>query len=413
MKEITEPTEILSEAAKRPTGLYQTIRSMRSGPDTQLDTNRVFTCVAKFGETVLGDALAIFDEFTLPIVKQAKVGDIFSFAGFSLSVSAINPGNIEALVTDEAGTVRFQVDWNDETQYDKRGIVFREPPATTPGYHFQESILSAIVIKEADFGIHPIGTGFLDYASYFKAMEALSVVRDQLLVWRTSREPDPDERPFRLTLLSNYKALLELDGGVVGPACHWAVSQMVAQSTKDAMKAAAERFLLVAPEVEKLDVVWGDKFFNYLREDGYLAMVPTKIPDRKALFDIWTAWSFKHQGFLAVMDTDADGRPTEISFSLLSRGNGEFGKIREAADRGHFVGMPVARYSYVTGDVTLPRDFYEYHGLEVVTSFMRHGFNSIVEFNAGDHENGEVVSKFDNLQRLDNYKDEEFDLPSP
>jgi hypothetical protein len=63
--------------------------------------------------------------------------------------------------------------------------------------------------------------------------------------------------------------------------------------------------------------------------------------------------------------------------------------------------------------VTLPRDFYEYHGLEVVTSFMRHGFNSIVEFNAGDHENGEVVSKFDNLQRLDNYKDEEFDLPSP
>jgi hypothetical protein len=75
--------------------------------------------------------------------------------------------------------------------------------------------------------------------------------------------------------------------------------------------------------------------------------------------------------------------------------------------------MPVARYSYVTGDVTVPRDFYEKHGFEVVTSFMRHGYNSIVEFNAGDHENGEVVDKFDHLLSLDNYRDEEFDLPSP
>lgn len=413
MQEINEPPETLTEASNRAMSLYQSIRSLRKSPDAHLDTNRVFTCIAKFGETVLGDALAIFDEFTLPLVKHAKVGDVFPFSGFSLSVSAINPGKIEALAVDESGVVRFQVDWNDETQYDKRGIAFRQSPATTPGYHFQESFLSAIVMQEEDFGIHPVGTGFLDYADYFRAMEALSVVREQLLAWHATREHDPEKRNFRHSLLSNYKALLELDGGVVGPACHWAVSQMVAQSTKDALKAAAERFVLVAAEVDKLDVVWGKKFFNYLREDGYLATVRNEVPGRKSLFDIWTAWSFEHQGFLAVMDVDANGQPTEIAFSLVSRGDGEFRKIVEASNAGHFEGMPVARYSYSTDEVSVPREFYEKHGLEVVTSFMRHSYNSIVEFNGGDHENAEVVSDFTRLLSLDDYDPDELDLPTP
>lgn len=413
MQEITDSADVLNEASKKPLKLFQSIRAMRDNADIQLDTRRVFSCVAKFGESVLGDALAIFDEFAFPLVKQSKVGDIIPFTDFSLSISEIEGGKIRAHVVDPSGAIRFQVDWHDETPYEKRGLVFREAPAAGTGYHFQESILSSNPIKDDHFGIHPIGHGFLDYPDYFQAMEVISVIRRELLVRNSAREPDPKEFNFRRMNLINYEDLLSLDGGIAGPACHWAVSQMVAQSTKDAMAAAAERFLLVVAEVEKLGVEWGEKFFNYQREDGFLTMVPTDVPGRKALFDLWISWSFKHQGFLAVLDTDANGKPTEISFSLLSRGNGEFNKVGEAVQRGYFEGMPVARHSYVTGETTVPRDFYEKQGFEVVTSFMRHGYKALTTFNAGKKESGKVVSNFNKLLRLDDFDvDETLDAPS-
>jgi hypothetical protein len=265
-------------------------------------------------------------------------------------------------------------------------------------------LVSANPTKDEQFGLHPIALGFLDYADYFKAMDAISVIRDELLIRCAAREVDADKFNMRRMNLINYEALLSLDGGVAGPACHWFVSQIVTQSVKDATAAAAERFMLVLPEVEKLDVEWGKSFLNYLREDGYLTMVPTDIPGRKAMFEMWTSWSFKHQGFLAIMDTDAEGKPTEISFSLLSRGNGEFRKMQEAVQFGHFEGMPVARYSFVTGESSVSREFYEKCGFEVITSFMRHGYKALLAFNGGKDEIGDVVNDFADLMRLDNFR---------
>jgi hypothetical protein len=206
--------------------------------------------------------------------------------------------------------------------------------------------------------------------------------------------------------LSSYRDLLSIDGGVAGAACHWALSQMITQSTKDAMAAASERFLLVLSEVDKLGVEWGTNFFSYNREDGYLTVVPTEVPGRKALFDMWVSWSFKHQGFLAVLDTDVDGKPMEISFSLLSRGNGEFGHVKEAAQAGQFEGMPVARYFYQTGEVSVPREFYEKFGFEVITSFMRHGYKAVREFNGGNEKFGKIASDFGDLLHLDDFEDD-------
>jgi hypothetical protein len=411
MYEFSEPTnipvDVLKEASKRPMKLYETLRAMRDNADTQLNTGRVFTCVAKFGESVLGDALAIFDEVAFPLIKQASVGDVIPFKGFSLSIAEIEEGSIRAHVIDPAGTIRFQVDWDDKTAYDERSLTFRKPPAGGPGYHSQEPILSAKPQKDEQFGVHPIALGFLDYPDYFQAMEAVSVIREELIVRLAAREPDPEEFNLRRMNLKNYEDLLSLDCGVAGPACHWAISQMVAQSTKDALAAAAQRFLRVLSAVEKLDVEWGKHFFNYHRENAYLTLVPTEVPGRKALFDLWISWSFKHPAFLAVLDTDAAGEPTEISFSLLSRGNGEFNKVAEAAQTGHFEGMPVARYSYVTGEVIVPREFYEKHGFEVITAFMRHTYKALREFNDGKERIGKVVSNFNDLLCMDDFEMDE------
>jgi hypothetical protein len=407
MHEITSTTDVLVEASKQPLELFHSIRAMRDSPDVQLNANRVFTCVSKFGESVLGDALAIFDEFAYPLVKDAKVGDAFPFKGFSLRIAGVEIGKIQTHVIDDDGAVRFQVDWNDETPYANRSLDFREAPSTKPGYHFQETLLSANPQKEDKFGIHPIALGFLDYADYFKAMDAISVIREELVLRNAARAIDPKEFNMRRINLINYEQLLALDEGVAGPACHWVVSQILAQSTRDGISAAATRFNELAEEVQKLGVNWGDKFFNYHRDDGYLAMVTSNQPGRTAIFDIWIAWSFKHQGLLTIMDHDAAGNLTDISFSLVSRVNGEILAIPAAVEAGHFEGMPVAKFCVTTGDMSISRDFLESHGFEVLFGTCRHVYGSIQKFNASKKD-GKIVSNFDKLLKLDrSFPDEE------
>jgi len=103
------------------------------------------------------------------------------------------------------------------------------------------------------------------------------------------------------------------------------------------------------------------------------------------------------------MNTDPAGNPTDISFILLTRGNGEFSKVGEAAQNGSFEGMPMANYSFTTGEVSVPREFYENCGFEVLTSFLRHGYKTLREFNSGREGIAKVASNFNDLLYLDDF----------
>lgn len=405
MEEIVTVDDSLRDAAAKPFNLFERIRALKESDDIHLHLNRVFSCIQSFGERVVGDALAIFDEFAFPKVQEAEVGQDLRFQNFVISVLSSKVDEIRTLVSDLDGKPSFQVEWADNGKC--RSIRLRESPVERPTYPYASAIASASLIHEEDFGIHPVGSGHMGADAYFKTMDALSLLRPELLAHVATRVVDPAELNHRRMNLISYEKLLQLDGGVAGPACHWAMMQIWNWSLCDVMDAAADRLLQFIPEVEKLNVEWGKSYFSYQGGDEYLTRVPTDVPGRKAIFSLFIDWCFKHQALLAVLDFDKDGEPKEATFNLISRGNGEFLKIAEAVKEGQFVGMPVARYFYRQRECVVAQEFVEAHGFDVLTSVMRHAYSFVAAHNRDTNEDAEIITDFSKLLELD--LDDEFE----
>ncbi|TLX17112.1 hypothetical protein [Rhizobium sp. MHM7A] len=414
MPEIIAPTKDLLMASERPLGLFHRIRELRQEEEDHLHVNRVFSSIQKFGETVIGDALAIFDEVAYPVVKDLQVGNEVRFSDFTLTATSF-PGvgseGLRALVSDPVGKPLFQVKWSEDAQ--RRSITFQESAPDRPTYPYAEIIASAALMKDERFGIHTIGSGHLDYADYYKTMDILSVVRRELLSKAVTRDTDPDEHNFRRMNLLNFEQVLSLDEGVAGPSCHWTMTQMMNQSLNDVMKASSDRVLKLIPEVERLGVEWGKSFFRFNDESEHLTLVPTDVPWRKALFDLWVDWSFEHQGILAIVDFDESGHPKEATYNLIPRGDGEFNRIVAAVKEGQFVGMPAARYFYKQEDCVVQQEFIEAHGFDVLTSLMRHVYSFVCRHNKEPNESAEVIDDFRKLMQLDKDDDYERDNDEP
>lgn len=370
----------------------------RSEPDSEFYRDPIIFWIENIGEHVIGDAMVIFDEMTRPHLMSDHDGQI-SFRSFDLlGIKEVDyyggePATI-ASVAGKDGVHQFNVVWS---RRDERNSVIFLPFREELELGFGDPFARAEYDPAVELGSLPHGRGSVPMSDFRAASDALSVVRYDLVLHASARPVDPDPFNTRSMGLLNYQRLLELDGGVFGPACNWWGERLLTAVSKRMILDCANKLETYLQALSQQDVEWGDSFIRYGDDKVNLTKVTTDVAGRQAAFFVDIGNMCEYHAALMWVDKDDVGTPV-ASFTLVPRGNGEFSELPSGFDIDN-TQWPSAAVEPASGKVRFERGFLEADGLSTILEHLKWTVGQL--HLTGKVGGPDVVQDFDELMRLD------------
>lgn len=191
------------------------------------------------------------------------------------------------------------------------------------------------------------------------------------------------DRKIRMAVDPAYKDLIDADGGLPGLNSALAVEQYFADTARHVSDWAASRIPSIVENQMTRGFVWGQKYLNFNDLDDSCCAIPTDVPGRYALFHENISLINDYRSYIAWVDTDAEGIPTDLSVHMVHPDD-HIGPAVERLVAGNL--DPTLGIEFSTREVTLAANYLETDLLGTFAFYLRVDEKMYVEGEMDDDE---------------------------